>query len=125
MSGARRLGQGVEDGRLERQMVDFRADTERAKRAHDRRQLRNHQIVDAPVLAARRFDPTWPIRIGLPMLLDAPHETGVDMEDVLIDDQIGPEVLDLGEQDFFGLRIEPGAESDLAGQRPQHRLERV
>ena len=48
--------------------------------------------------------PTWPIRIGPPSRLDAPHEAGVDMEDVLVEDQIGPEILDLGQQDLLGLR---------------------
>ena len=49
---------------------------------------------------------------------------GVDVKGVLVEHQIRSEILDLGEQDIFGLGIEVGAEADLAGQRPQHRLER-
>ena len=120
----RRLGQGVENGRLEREMIHFRADAERPKRSHRRRQLRDHQIVDAPVLAARRLDPDLADQDRVADALDAPHQAGIDMKDVLVEHQIGPEFLDLGEQDVLGLCVELGAQADLAGQRPQHRLER-
>ena len=46
------------------------------------------------------------------------------MEGVLVDDQIGPKLLDLGEQDVFRLGVERRAQPDLSGQRPQQRLER-
>ena len=50
----RRRRQRVENGRLERQMIDFRANAEAAEKIHRRGQLRHHQVVDGPVLAARR-----------------------------------------------------------------------
>ena len=60
----------------------------------------------------------------MPIALMRRISCGVDVKDVLVEHEIGSEILDLGEQDCLGLRIELGAEADLAGQRPQHRLER-
>jgi len=81
-------------------------------------------VVDGPVFTARRCytDLTDHDRTG--HRLDAADQTGVNVENILVDDQVRPEILDLGEQDFFGLGVEPGAETDPPGQRAQHRLER-
>ena len=46
------------------------------------------------------------------------------MKGILVEHQIGFEILDLGQQDCLGLCVEAGAEADLAGQWPQHRLQR-
>ena len=46
------------------------------------------------------------------------------MKGILVQHQIGFEILDLGEQDCFSLHVELWTEADLAGQWPQHRLER-
>ena len=95
-----RRRQRVENGRLERQMIDFRADAERPKELHRRRQLRHHQIVDGPVLAARRLDADLSDQDRVADRLDAPHQAGVDMKDVLVEHQVGSEILDLGQQDL-------------------------
>jgi hypothetical protein len=84
--------------------------------------LRDHQVVDAPVHAARGFDANLANDDRVADILDTPHKPGVDVKDVLIDDQIGPEFFDLGQQDLLGLCIKLGAKADLAGQRPEHRL---
>ena len=120
----RRFGQGVEDSRLEREVRHFRPDAERPERSHHARQLRDHEIVDAPVLAARRQQADLSDHDRVADALDAPDQTGVDMKDVLVEHQIGFELLDLGKQDVLGRAVEPGAQPDLAGERPQDRFER-
>ena len=96
----------------------------RLNSSHRRRQLRQHQIVDGPVLAAARRDADLAEQDRFADPLDPPHQAGVDMEGVLVEDQVGLERLDLRQQDRLGGAIEPRAEADLARQRPQHRLER-
>ena len=93
-------------------------------RRHDRRQLRQHQIIDGPIPRARRLDADLTDQDRVTDRLDAASEGGVDMENILVDDHIGPEILDLREQDFFRVVIELRAEADLARQRPQQGLER-
>jgi hypothetical protein len=46
------------------------------------------------------------------------------VKQILVEHEIGFELLDLRQQDLFGFLIEPRAEADLARKRPQHRLER-
>ena len=60
MSCAGAARQRVENGGLERQMIDFGAHAEAAEEIHGGRQLRHHQVVDRPVLAAGRIDPDLP-----------------------------------------------------------------
>ena len=105
-------------------MIDFRAHAEAAEEIHRRGQLRHHQIVDRPVHAARRRNPDLSDQDRIADRLDAPHQAGVDVKGVLVEHQVGFEFLDLGQQDCLGLRVEAGAEADLAGQWPQHRLQR-
>ena len=116
--------QRIEQGRLECQMIDFGANAKASKIIHRRGQLRHHQIVDRPVLAARRRNPDLPDQERLADALDTPHQGRVDVKRILVEHQVGLKILDLRQQDCFGLGIEFRAEADLAGQRPQHRLER-
>jgi len=96
---------------------------ERAKEIHRGGKLRHHQVIDRPVLAAGWLDSDLADQDRAADALDASDQAGVDMEGVLVDDQIGPKVLDLREQDAFGLGVEPRAKPDLSGHWPQQRLE--
>src|SRR5258708_8887131 len=106
-------------------MIDFGSNPERPKSFHRCQQLRNHQIVDAPVLAARGLDPSLSDQDRIADAFDAPHEAGIDMKNVLIEYELRSKIFDLGHKNLLHLRVEPGAQSDLTGQRPQHRLERL
>jgi hypothetical protein len=119
-----RRRKGIENPRLEREVAHFNPDAGGSEHLYDPRQLRDHQVVDGPVLAARRLDSDLPDRNRLADALDAPHELRIDMEEVLVEHEVESELLDLREQDVLGLCVEPGTQSDLAGDRPQHRLER-
>ena len=119
----RRRRQHVENGPLERQMIDFRANAKPSEKLHRRRQLRDHQVIDGPILSAGWLNSDLADQDRLADCLDAPHQGGVDMKRVLVEHEVGPEVLDLGEQDFFGLRIELRTKANLAGQWPEQRLE--
>ncbi len=93
--------QRLENRRLECQMIDFGANAGAPEEIHRRRQLRHHQIVDGPVLAAARRDADLADQDRLADALDPPHQRGVDMEGVLVEDEIGFELLDLREQDVL------------------------
>ena len=102
VDGGRRR-QRFENGRLERQMIDFRAHAEAAEEIHRRRQLRHHQIVDRPVHAARRRNPDLSDQDRVADRLDTPHQLRVDVKRVLVEHHVGFEILDLGQQDCLGL----------------------
>ena len=116
-------GQHVENVGLECQMIDVGPDARVSKLSDDSRQLRDHQVISAPIRAARRLDSDLADQDRVADRLDTPRQAGIDLKDVLVQHQIGPKILDLGEQDLFGVCVEAGAQSDLAGQRSQQRLE--
>ena len=105
MSMRGRRGQRVEHGGLERQMTDFGTHAERGERSPRSRTVATSSD-RRPTQSSPRGGsiPTWPIRIGLPIALMRRMRRGVDVEDVLVEDQVGSEILDLGQQDRLGLR---------------------
>jgi hypothetical protein len=100
-------------------MADFGADARVPNRLHDLWQLREHQIVDAPVRAAGGLDPDLFDQKRTSDLSDAAHEGHVDIEDVLIEHGVGLERLDLRKQDLLRGHIEARAQPH---QRPQDRF---
>ena len=103
----------VPQTRLEREMADFGADARVPNRLHDLWQLREHQIVDAPVRAAGGLDPDLFDQKRTSDLSDAAHEGHVDIEDVLIEHGVGLERLDLRKQDLLRGHIEVRAHPTL------------
>ena len=93
-----------------------------AEEIHDGSHLGDHEVVDRPVLATRRRYAGLANQNWAADLLDPACEARVDVKQILIEDEIGLEVLDLRQQDLFRLRVEAGAQPDFARERPQHRL---
>ena len=68
--------------------------------------MRDQEIVDRPILTARGRDADLADQDRIADALDALHQGGVDIKCVLVEHKVGFEILDLGQQDPFGLGIE-------------------
>ena len=103
----------------------LRRERRRLEKLDRRRQLRDHQIVDGPVLAARRLDPDLSDQDGVADLLDAPHQAGIDVKGILIEHEVRLGNPRSGRaESSLPVASSSWTQSDPAGQRPQHRLER-
>ena len=76
---------------------------------HHRGHLRDQEIVDRPILAARGRDADLADQDRAADPLDPARQARVDVEQILVEDEVRLEVLDLRQQDLFGLRIEARA----------------
>ena len=99
-------------------MDDFGARSVGPEEVHHSSHLRDHEVVDRPVLAARRRDADLADQDRAADPFDPARQARVDVKQILVEDEIWLEVLDLRQQDLFRFGIEARAAADLARERP-------
>lgn len=87
-------------------MADFSPDALSSEGIYCQTQLRNHQIVDGPILSQRRgyADLSYDDRPAYP--LQTTYQPCVDVKDILIEYQIRLETLYLGEENLLGIDVQ-------------------
>src|SRR3954471_2470728 len=107
-------GEPVQNGRLKSKVVDLRGHARCAEGTDDPRQLRQHEVIHVPVLAAGRLDADLPEDRLDPHGPEALDQSGRDVKYVLVEDEVRLERLDLGEENALELFAEARAEPNAS-----------